>query len=76
VTREEWIIRFAEAAGVRRPSDEEIEELLKLAGIAAHASERTAAPLSCWMAASSDMSLAELIEAAEQLASAPAAEGA
>ena len=50
MTRDEWIAAFAREAGVERPSPEEIRELLALAGSAAHASERTAAPIACWIA--------------------------
>lgn len=50
------------------PSVEEIRELLDLAGTAAHASERTAAPLACWIAGQSELSLAELRAAAERIA--------
>ena len=67
MTRDEWIAAFARAVGVERPSPEEIRELLELAGTAAHASERTAAPLACWIAGRSDRSPAELREAAEQI---------
>ncbi len=69
MTRDEWIAAFAVAAGVQRPSPDEIRELLDLAGTAAHASERTAAPLACWIAGRSDLSLAQLRQAAEQVAS-------
>jgi hypothetical protein len=67
VTRDEWIAAFAHEAGVEAPSVLEIRELLELAGTAAHASERTAAPLACWIAGRSERSLAELREAAERV---------
>jgi hypothetical protein len=66
VTRDEWIARFAAETRVQRPSVEEIRELLDLAGIAAHASERTAAPLACWIAGRSDLSMQELLAAARR----------
>lgn len=50
------------------PSVEEIRELLDLAGTAAHASERTAAPLACWIAGQSGLSPAELRVVAERIA--------
>ena len=50
MTVSEWLERFATMAGIDRPSDEEIEQLLDLAGTAAHASARTAAPITCWLA--------------------------
>ena len=67
MTRDEWIAAFAAEAGAPRPSVQEIRELLDLAGRAAHASERTAAPLACWIAARSSRPLSELLEAADRL---------
>ena len=49
MTGHEWIEAFASRLGVAPPDDETIETLLGLAGVAAHASERTAAPISCYM---------------------------
>lgn len=69
MTRDEWIAAFAREAGVERPSLEEIRQLLELAGTAAHSSERTAAPLACWVAARSRRPLAELLTLAEQITS-------
>ncbi|HEY3776419.1 MAG TPA: DUF6457 domain-containing protein [Solirubrobacteraceae bacterium] len=46
-----WLASYADELGVAPPSEEEIDRLLALAGIAAHASERIAAPLACWLAA-------------------------
>jgi len=49
MTGREWIDSFAGALGVDAPDDETIEVLLALAGDAAHASERTAALIACWL---------------------------
>lgn len=65
MNRDEWIEEFAGEVGVTPPSPEEIDLLLGLAAVAAHASERTAAPLACWMAGQSGMSLQRLKEIAE-----------
>lgn len=73
MTREEWISAFAREAGVERPTPEEIRELLALAAVAAHASERTAAPLSCWIAGRSELPLSELAAAAQRIAGEPGA---
>jgi Domain of unknown function (DUF6457) len=67
MTRDEWIAAFAREAGVERPSPEEIRELLELAGTAAHASERTAAPLACWIAGRCGVPLQELRTIAERI---------
>ncbi len=68
LTQEEWIRRFAEALGMSPPSTEEVDLLLGLAGVAAHASERTAAPISCWLAARAGVDSATALAAAERLA--------
>ena len=73
VTRDEWIGSVAREAGVRPPSAQEISQLLELAGVAAHASERTAAPLASWIAGSSSLSLPELLAIAERVGSPQAA---
>jgi hypothetical protein len=49
VTRDEWLADFASRLGVSPPDDAVIENLLALAGTAAHSSERTAAPLACYL---------------------------
>ncbi|HWD11415.1 MAG TPA: DUF6457 domain-containing protein [Solirubrobacteraceae bacterium] len=67
MTRDEWIAAFAREAAVPKPTPEEIRQLLDLAGSAAHASERTAAPLACWIAGRSSLSLEELRVAAERI---------
>jgi hypothetical protein len=67
VTRDEWIAEFARQAGVERPSTQEVRELLALAGAAAHASERTAAPLACWIAGRAQLPLADLLAVAERV---------
>ncbi len=49
MTGYEWLDRFADHLGVERPEPGEIETLLDLAGVAAHSSERLAAPIACWL---------------------------
>ncbi len=63
-----WVTRYSEFLGVTPPGEAEIEALLALAGVAAHASERTAAPVSCWIAAKADRTAEEALTAAETLA--------
>ena len=48
---EQWLAAYAEKLGIAAPTDEELEALLALAGVAAHSSERKAAPIACWLAA-------------------------
>ena len=71
MTRDEWLDRFAAVAGVEAPDNEEAEALLELAGAAARASERTAAPLTCWLAAKAGIAPADALVMARQLAAAP-----
>ena len=49
MTRDEWIAEFAAELGVEPPSSREVAIILDLAGAAAHGSERTAAPVACWI---------------------------
>jgi hypothetical protein len=67
MTRDEWIAAFAARAGIEPPSPVEVRTLLDLAARAAHASERTAAPLACWIAGRSGRPLADLLEAADRV---------
>lgn len=60
--------RFAAALGTTPPSQEEIDALLGLAGVAAHASERTAAPLSTWLAGRAGVTPADAQATARRLA--------
>ena len=60
MTREEWLRAFCERIGIDPPTPEEEEQLLQLASIAAHGSERPAAPLACWAAGKTDRSPSEL----------------
>lgn len=48
-TGREWVARFAVATGQSDLSDADVEALLDLAGVAAHSSERLAAPLACYL---------------------------
>jgi len=45
----DWVARFAEALGVEPPDQATVDTLLELAGVAAHASQRTAAPIACYL---------------------------
>jgi hypothetical protein len=69
MTAEDWIRTFAEELGVTAPTQAEMDEILRLAAVAAHASERIAAPIACWLAGGSGRSLSEARETAEALAS-------
>jgi hypothetical protein len=49
MTADEWIAAFADRLGVSMPDAATVDTLLSLAGTAAHASERTAAPIACYL---------------------------
>ena len=63
----EWVERFATRLGLDPPSAEDITMLLDLAGLAAHSSERTAAPISCWLAARAGITTQEALNVAQVL---------
>jgi len=71
----EWVRRFADLLGTTPPTDEEVDALLALAGVAAHASERTAAPLSTWLVGRAGVAPREAKAAAARLAAQLGPEG-
>lgn len=66
-----WIARYAEALGVEAPSAAEVETVLRVAAVAAHASERWAAPVTCWLAAAAGLDPDEALAQAERIADDP-----
>jgi hypothetical protein len=50
MNRDQWVEAYAELLGTAPLTPAEIDDLLALAGLAAHGSERTAAPLACYLA--------------------------
>ena len=65
----EWIEAYAQRVGTEPPTSDEWSTLLDLAGVAAHASERVAAPVSCWVAARAGVSPQAALEAAREISS-------
>jgi hypothetical protein len=64
---EQWLDAFAAALGRPAPAEAEIQAVLKLASVAAHASERRAAPVACWLAAQAGIALDEALVLAQEL---------
>jgi hypothetical protein len=64
MTGEQWIEAFAQMIGLPTPGQDEVDAILELAATAAHASERTAAPVAAWLAGTSGKSLHQVNEAA------------
>jgi hypothetical protein len=67
MTATEWIEAFCEQVGIDAPDDATTAQILRLASVAAHASERTAAPVACYLAGSSGKPLDEIERAAESV---------
>jgi hypothetical protein len=67
MTAEEWLASFAERIGAEPPTAEEVETILALAGVAAHASERIAAPVACWLIGRAGIEPAEAKRIAEEV---------
>jgi hypothetical protein len=57
----DWIAAYAEQLGIEPPTADEFKGILDLAAESAHASERIAAPVACWLAAKAGRSLEEAL---------------
>lgn len=66
---EELLARLGERLGTPAPTAQERETLLALAGEAAHASQRWAAPLACWMAGRSGVAPARAAAVVREITS-------
>lgn len=64
----DWLAAYAEKLGTTPPSTEEFRTVLDLAAEAAHASDRVAAPVACWLAARAGTDLEEALRLARELA--------
>ena len=64
---EEWIEEFAKAIGGEAPDETTVDELLDLAAVAAHSSERTAAPIACYLAGRDGRPISELKALADEV---------
>jgi Domain of unknown function (DUF6457) len=62
-----WIADFAIALGVDPPDAATVETLLDLAGVAAHASQRTAAPIAAYLVGRSGLDAAAALERAGEI---------
>jgi hypothetical protein len=70
----EWIDAFAAELGTDPPTNDEIKRVLDLAAVAAHGSERIAAPVACWVGGRAGASLDDLQAAAERVEAAKEAD--
>jgi hypothetical protein len=67
VNAREWIAAYAAELGVEPPTAAEFGTLLELAGVAAHSSERVAAPVACWLSARAGTSPEESLAVARRV---------
>jgi hypothetical protein len=67
VNAREWTDAYADRLGTPAPSASEFAAILDLAAEAAHASERVAAPVACWLSARSGVSLEESLARAREV---------
>jgi hypothetical protein len=66
-TGREWIDAFAARLGVTPPDDSTVEQLLAIAGEAAHRSERIAAPIACYLVGRAALDPAAALEIAGEV---------
>ncbi len=66
-TAAEWLAAFAERCGLDVPDDDTVATLLDLAGVAAHASERKAAPIACWLVGQTDLTPQQALALAREI---------
>ena len=67
MTAKQWIAEYAQKLGTEAPTPHEFSALLDLAAEAAHASERVAAPVACWVAARAGVPPDRALEAAREI---------
>jgi hypothetical protein len=65
---EDWVAKFAAEIEQDAPTEEEFNAILDLAAVAAHSSERTAAPVAAWLAGRSGRPLDEVQRIADGVA--------
>lgn len=65
---QEWLTTFADRLGLEPLPQADIDALLDLASVAAHTSERLAAPLTCFLVGRAGMSPAEAKTIADEIA--------
>lgn len=71
----QWVRTLATALDVDAPTQDEVDDLLSLAGTAAHTAERWVAPISCWLLARAGVAPAEGRALVERLATAATSGG-
>ena len=67
IAAEQWIAAFAASLGVDPPDAGTADALLALAGVAAHASERPAAPIAAYLVGRAGIDATTALERAEEI---------
>ena len=65
---QEWLASFADRLGLDELSQSDIDTLLEIASVAAHTSERLAAPLTCYLIGRAGIAPIEAKAFAEEIA--------
>lgn len=69
MTGEEWAAAYAAELGMDSLTPDQVTAILKVASVAAHSSERLAAPLAVYLGGVSGKPVEELLAAAQRLGS-------
>jgi hypothetical protein len=64
----EWLAAYAQKLGTDPPTTDDFKVLLDLAGVAAHSSERVAAPVACWLIAKAGVEPEQALRLAREVA--------
>ena len=65
----DWLAAYADKLGLPAPTKDELNDVLDLAGEAAHSSQRIAAPVATWLAGRAGLSLDEAMRLAREVPS-------
>jgi uncharacterized protein DUF6457 len=68
VNATQWLAAYADKLGTDAPTKDELKDVLDLAAVAAHSSERIAAPVACWLAARAGVDLEQAMKLAQEVA--------
>jgi uncharacterized protein DUF6457 len=63
----DWLAAYAAKLGVPAPTKQELQQVLDLAGEAAHSSQRIAAPVATWLAGRAGLDLDQAMRYAEEV---------
>ena len=66
-TATDWLAAYSERLGLPAPTPQEVDTLLELAGVAAHGSERIAAPIACWLVGRTDLTPDDALALAKEI---------